>query len=98
MAAPPPPPPADAAKSAVESEGGAAAAAAAAAAAGAEEEEEAGEAVDGMDEDEAAEILSAMLGLAPPSARKRGKKKVGWQQGGAGCLAQGTCLACCARR
>ena len=65
-------PPADAAKSAVESETGAAAAAAAAVAAA--EAEEA--AVEGMDEDEAAEILSAMLGLAPPSGKK-GKKKVG---------------------
>ena len=67
----PPLPPADAAKSAVESETGAAAAAAAAVAAA--EAEEA--AVEGMDEDEAAEILSAMLGLAPPSGKK-GKKKV----------------------
>lgn len=63
--------PADAAKSAVESEGCAAAAAATAAA-----DEDAAEGMEGMDEDEAAEILSAMLGLAPPSERKKGKKKV----------------------
>lgn len=71
----------DAAKSAVESETGAAAAARAAAAAAAEAKE-AEAAVDGMDEDEAAEILSAMLGLAPPSERKNGKKKVGAWLGG----------------
>lgn len=68
---------ADAAKSAVECETGVAAAAATTAAAAVAEVEEAEAAVDGMDEDEAAEILSAMLGLAPPSERKKGKKKVG---------------------